>query len=1070
MSRITLYFYSDICYVIKGDLPINGRHSVETILGTTSPSREWAATKAFVVMTSDILSLICAYVGEIYYGCGLYMGSYYGLGALSSSYFWLDRGYNYYSCTFLHWFNQYLYVVYIDEIRQSFLEELISSYNFILVSQLNGSNGEHTGLDDVDSAQDYYNMRRRAHKESLKKQHFARNVASDGKHRVKYGPPDNEEKVAEQITPSVRSHKSIDTLYLIQYPVTDANSLYCLPLKDRFCFGEMLHVSAQTLGCLNNEFTLVPYSSGLCLKVKSHGNGWYVLSSDPELNTQMYVHDLAVSERFIEAYQRRGLDGIVYTIPARKFLIYEPLARYLANKMRSSEANEYLLKACLAIADDWSIAGYSGGMHPILMDTCDFHCALIHHRLTKVVHNTLNQVKLLNNGNIIGEGDNGLFQRLAKYTTIQQYNDAWQIMDQEVDPLDLPLDWKVRTDVTLTPKGVLMTENREGGDLPLFVDLQPITRYSTAFFKFCGFNQEPFITYGPTGNNLTHGLKRLIARRDDEDRYRLNALELGKALKNKLSIPKDVYKSLLGNRVVTVLEEDEVLNPMVPVQLDKSGCYVVSTHYENPSNQLIFELPNIDLARDFIAMSYSRLQSQCNRSTIQKWCDYGHNGLHWAYYSIYERYLEFMTPYRSRTLAASIAHVKKRLRETYVNGVKLHWDDDIMVQSLDANIKRELAKFKKAPRLYVGYGAGSMYAPELPEFVKVCLDGKHVLTRGGITMVINIMAKPRSESLSEIFTDLWEAQHMTNWVYVAIYSDDMCMAGNVRGKSFCWNVDISSNDSSQDMPAFLTLFKCMSNFNVNRAKGLINQCLKPIRVAHPKDPTQVVEVKFDGPFEGSGTVLTTCLNHIGSYGIAAGFLALLSLGSEPSEVLIRSAAALIGHAVTVDDCYIDNVLNFEHVQFLKRSPFRSDGKWLPAVNLGCILRGFGVVEDDLVAKQVGLQPSQFATFTTTQRMELFFSAVIKGWKNEPSNAIMTALRTRFDTSVITEVKHDSLNYVFQDELDQSVVLNDNHLVNRYGLSSDEITELVQHIDRLVLGDVVSLSSIAKIFAVDYGAA
>ncbi len=932
-------------------------------------------------------------------------------------------------------------------------------------SQLNGSNGEYTGLDDVEhvdlSKHDAYKMRQRIRKEAKNKQLYSKNVKADGKHRVVYGVLDSTDK-NEENHPTPPETKHVDTLHIIQYPHIDYDNVYCLPLKDRFCFGEMVHVSACFLDCLNEEFVFDVYQDGLCKKVKSHGNGWYIQSSDPTQNNTLYVHDLAVSNRVIDAYQRRGLNGVVYTIPARTFKVYEPLARYLSNKMRSSEMDAHLMKACLAIADDWRIVGYDGPMHPVFVDTCEFHCALIHHRLTKVVYNTMSQVKLLNNGNIVGEGDNGLFQRLAKYVTIQQRHDAWQEMDQEVDPLDVPLTWRVRTDVTLTPKGVRMTENREGGEIPEFVDIKPITRYSTAFFRFCGYGQDPFITYGPTGYNLTHGLKRLIAKRDDEDRYRANALELGHLLKWKMSVPKDVYKKLLGGRKVSYVGD---------IYQRKTTCYVINgSSFEDPANQDIFGISNVEGARKFIASSYHQLQSLCNRSTIQKWCDYGNNALNWAYYSIYERYLEFMTPYRPRTIAASIAHVKKRLRETYVNGVKLHWDDDIMVQSLDANIKREMAKFKKAPRLYVGYGAGCMYSPELPEFVKVCLDGKHVLVKNGITMVINIMAKPRSDSLEEIFNDLWEAQHLSNWVYVAIYSDDMCMAGNVGGKSFCWNVDISSNDSSQDMPAFLTLYKCMSNFNVNRAKGLIEQCLKPIRVAHPKDPSQVVELKFDGPFEGSGTVLTTCLNHIGSYGIAAGFLALLSQGLSPSETLIRSAAALVGHAVTVDDCYVDGVLNFEHVQFLKRSPYYNGGVWKPAVNLGCILRGFGVVEDDLVARQLGMQPSEFATLTTTQRMDLFFSAVIKGWKNEPSNAIMQALRTRFNSNVSVEVKHDSLNFVFQDEVDQSVMLNDSHLFNRYGLTSDEVTELVQHIDRLVLGDVVSLSAIAKILAVDYGAA
>jgi len=229
-------------------------------------------------------------------------------------------------------------------------------------------------------------------------------------------------------------------------------------------------------------------------------------------------------------------------------------------------------------------------------------------------------------------------------------------------------------------------------------------------------------------------------------------------------------------------------------------------------------------------------------------------------------------------------------------------------------------------------------------------------------------------------------------------------------------------------------------------------------------------LQFQGPFEGSGTVLTTILNHLGSFMIASSVLTYLA-DCDPSPDAISAAfvkgAALVGHVVTNDPCIVDSLLSFEHVQFLKRSPFRTPDGWKPYVNLGCILRSFGTVEDDLDHIKCGISHAQFMAYTHEQRANLFFSNVVRGWKNEPSNPIMNALRQRFNTGT-AEITPDSLKHIFTEVHDLSSYDNTPALMSRYGVTMDELNELAEAIMHIKVGMFTRTAAAAKIYNVDYG--
>jgi len=346
--------------------------------------------------------------------------------------------------------------------------------------------------------------------------------------------------------------------------------------------------------------------------------------------------------------------------------------------------------------------------------------------------------------------------------------------------------------------------------------------------------------------------------------------------------------------------------------------------------------------------------------------------------------------------------------------------------------------------------------------------------------MINIMAKPKPDSLEEIFTDLYHAMSTPDYLYIAIYSDDMCVAGNIGGRVICVNCDIESNDSSQDVPAFLSVFTILRNYNSTRAAGLIRQCLKPFRIATPENPLSYVELKFDGPVEGSGSVLTTILNHIGSALIACSIVFELSTMKQPPitvseselEDPCKNAASKIGHSITFDSCMPGGDVQFHHMQFLKRSPFLAGNRWLPYMNLGCILRSFGTVEDDLEPGQVGKTHAEFVQLTNEQRINLRCAAIVNGWKYEPSNPIMTALRDRFGSISHKVELTDSQKYVF--EVDKNGSADYSNLDNtiaiqaRYGLSIEEMQELASQIRNVHVGQLYRSTAMAKILHVDYG--
>jgi hypothetical protein len=431
----------------------------------------------------------------------------------------------------------------------------------------------------------------------------------------------------------------------------------------------------------------------------------------------------------------------------------------------------------------------------------------------------------------------------------------------------------------------------------------------------------------------------------------------------------------------------------------------------------------------------------------------------WAYYSMYLKYMEYIEPLYSRYENGEIPHVKRALRQAYVRMRGGEATDDIMVTRIEGHVKNEDAKPKKAPRFFVGYDAGCMFANELPEFIKICFSKQFFYRRGEDYFTVYVFSKPRMSEIQEVFDRI--ARGLDNHEHIiCIYSDDSVWAkGGPDG--FSCNVDAISCDSSVQASGFYLSGLQMGNFDNERSIGLIEQCKLPIRV-RTRDKARKISVQRvqDGkvsPFEGSGTVLTTINNHSMSLSCVSSWI---NLGIYTKEAIVF-AGSLVGMDLEVSEDFKHTP---EKLQFLKYSPILgTDGKYYMSRNLGCILRGLGKVNGDLTNVQLAMTQREFKYTPWPVRMDIYTSKVVQSYCHEHPNIILDALRDRFAVPVINT---ESVSQIEYDCPTTQLVAES--LANRYDITLHDLEQLSDQIRSIHLGDVVVSDVLSNIYRVDYG--
>jgi hypothetical protein len=429
---------------------------------------------------------------------------------------------------------------------------------------------------------------------------------------------------------------------------------------------------------------------------------------------------------------------------------------------------------------------------------------------------------------------------------------------------------------------------------------------------------------------------------------------------------------------------------------------------------------------------------------------------------MYLGFLEYVEPIYSRFKNAEIPHVKKSLRQAYVEFCGKYDASQIMVSRLEAKVKRELAKAKKAPRLYVGYEAGCMYANELPEFVKICMSKPVYWSAHGHDYTIYTFSKPRTAEISEVFDRIARGLTINSHI-ICIYSDDSVWAGNVEGQVYAFNADVASCDSSVKSAGFSLSCAAMSRFDEERACGLVMQCKLPITLRSRDDRQRRIRIHRTRrsepgvivPIEGSGTVMTTMNNFMIMLMAAFVYVESGQFGSPA----IRRAGLLCGLNLEVSDNFSETP---EKLQFLKLSPILcTDGKYHLVRNYGCILRGLGKLDGDISPDQLGLCLDQFNKTNWNTRMFMFVSSTIASYCHEPQSEVMSSLRQRFSGPVITT---ESPN--IEPDPTKLVVLEES-MARRYDLDPQDLKCLANIIRSIKLGDIVVNDVLTRIYNVDY---
>lgn len=769
---------------------------------------------------------------------------------------------------------------------------------------------------------------------------------------------------------------------------------------------------------------------------KHSGHGWAQTSNIEGENKQVFDGMPATMLCAAKGYSRKDKLGNWMEFAGGEFWVYRPLLSRLRKYLPSRELNAPIVAAMEAFVQRYC-QEYSN--HPVIRSTVQYCLHTMDDSSGDTLGNSYYATRIANNAEEVAYGDLG---RLSIMASLGVQVENHRVLQLPSVAYDAPLDWDIRQDVKiLKARGVVYMNGlavRKGRieDHIRFTGVEPRRHYRSAYFRFLSPDLRNMEEFAPTNENYARALFRLLKTEDGDCDLRNNALLLGRALAASQSgtCSGDVqaaHATLLNGRHMRENDELGGVHGYIVNGMKK----VFTRCHKTFLDQVIVD-PALNLAR------------MARWGFVEKTA--------WTYEEIFSTHLSFLAPIPSRVACASIAHAKAKLRRRYVERHIMDTDDVLMMGKPDEPkvtvcLKRESAN---KPRLTADYKAGCMYANELPEAAKRCIDGTYHFERNGWSMVVYVMAKPKSDSLEKIFTDFFRLSRAPKLVYVAIFSDDAI--------TNLFDLDISRCDSRQDSPAFLAAYLCMRRFHKERAHGLLRQCMVPMQL-HNGDVGSSVVVQFDGPFLGSGTVLTSLLNHLVLVMISLGALYHLSEGLEAKQAFVRGAAAC-GHVLTFDE----NHGNPPEMTWLRKSGHVVDGRVIPWTNLGCILKNFGTVWDDLECRHLGVDSETFRGLSMERRMDMFFSRVITGWKHEPGNIVMDALRERFRADSDVEILTDSNKFLFVDRTDYSQFDVTDSVCQRYACTRGELVELAEAIRHLRLGQFIVCPVLEKIYRRDNG--
>lgn len=389
------------------------------------------------------------------------------------------------------------------------------------------------------------------------------------------------------------------------------------------------------------------------------------------------------------------------------------------------------------------------------------------------------------------------------------------------------------------------------------------------------------------------------------------------------------------------------------------------------------------------------------------------------------------------------SHPKKKLREEafeYIQKMTLI-KNSCYATKVTAKVKIEVAKFLKNARVYV-----DMTTPQSLVGGWLVDPLKNAMKDVDLGWCAFKFAKCTDEaSLTECFTFLRDNAHRPVCVF---HSDDAVMQLPCSDGVLIFNLDISSCDRSNTKAIFDMLLNLIPDgpwkFLYER---MVQGCLLDLVIPNPSVKNDYIRAKPLQPFEYSGCNLTTVLNNVALLSIAASIFHAFrsSMTKEQAKLLVPQRAKSVGYLVTVQVCQ-----KFEQVQFLKYSP--SDiVNCYPVRNLGCVLRAVGHFDGDLPG-------SGDIALRALDHVKQVVTGITTGYIDPVSHI----LRNKFTCSNPKSNKYqwEVANFVH--------TVPYTFLYNRYGLDEYQVDMLSDIVRNVKIGDYVTSPILDTIFRIDYG--
>jgi len=449
------------------------------------------------------------------------------------------------------------------------------------------------------------------------------------------------------------------------------------------------------------------------------------------------------------------------------------------------------------------------------------------------------------------------------------------------------------------------------------------------------------------------------------------------------------------------------------------------------------------------------------------------------YYSLLMSGMYTVWTYLSRIVTVQAPHAKRERYISYFNGHPTHPSGYMLPREIQVNLKTdELSKPKKHARIIGDLADGALVGRESISLAKILYNRPiaMLLANGTTVHEHHTLSKMSMAGLCVVFNALCDTTPGDRVVTVNS-SDDGC-AARVKGYEITiGNTDVKSNDSGQPISSFIVVYLQCCHFCIHTALAIMQMCLLPMIVKcivkQPKSPPLVAKFKlqFNGFQQTSGHNATTNINDAGNANCLACTASLLSDTDASMARCVEAGFGFAGHSAT-----FQLAENYAEIQFLKYSPFiAQDLSYKPWGNMGKIIKKLGSCNSDLTAEMTGLTQLEFTATPKERRWELFAASVIEGYKHEPHNPLLDALRLRFPPTsntkpipILYQIDKDSLESVSNATDDLSSEDASAAFFLRYKINSDELEELLLSVKELRLGRHYSLVACRKIMAIDYG--